>query len=145
VASRPMVVVPGPHRLVAVPTLELRPNPTSPGLARGFVRRVLGDAGIDPLTTEDAALLATELVTNSVIHASTDITLEVVVEAGAVRIGVTDASRAGPVLREQDQDATTGRGLHLLDKVATEWGVVYAGKTKTVRFSLVTDLAGPPR
>ena len=130
-------------KLVAMPTLELRPEPTSPGIARGFVRRVLGAAGIDPLTTEDAALLATELVTNSVIHASTDITLDVVVEAGAVRIGVTDASRAEPVLRKQDHDATTGRGLHLLDKVATEWGVIYASGTKTVQFSLAIDLATP--
>jgi anti-sigma regulatory factor (Ser/Thr protein kinase) len=128
-----------------VPTLKLRPNPTSPGLARGFVRRVLADAGIDPLTTEDAALLTTELVTNSVIHANTDITLEVMAEAGAVRVGVTDASVAPPVLREQNHDATTGRGLHLVDQVATEWDVVYSAKTKTVRFSLVTDSAGPSR
>lgn len=142
-ASRPMVVVPGLHKLVAMPKLELRPEPTSPGLARGFVRRVLAAAGIDPLTTEDAALLATELVTNSVIHASTDITLAVDVEAGAVHIGVTDASRAQPVLREQNQEATTGRGLHLLDRVASEWGVVYASGTKTVQFSLSTDLATP--
>lgn len=126
-----------------MPKLELRPDPTSPGLARRFVRSVLADAGIDPLIIEDAALLATELVTNSVIHASTDITLEVVVENGAVQIGVTDGSRAQPVLREENHEATTGRGLQLLDKVATEWGVIYAGATKTVQFSLVSDLAGP--
>lgn len=125
-------------------SLELRPTPGSPGLARQFVRRVLGDAGVDRLTTEDAALLATELVTNSVIHASTDITLEVAVEPGSVRIAVTDAGTGEPVLREQDQDATTGRGLHLVDRVATEWDVVYADRTKTVQFFLVTNIAVPP-
>jgi anti-sigma regulatory factor (Ser/Thr protein kinase) len=144
-ASRPMAVVLGPLRLVTVATLELLPNPTSPGLARGFVRRVLSQAGIDRLTTEDAALLATELVTNSVIHASTDIILDVIVEDGAVRVGVTDASDVEPVLREQDQEATTGRGLQLVDRVATAWSVVYAENSKTVQFSLVTDLAGPQR
>jgi phosphoserine phosphatase RsbU/P len=138
-----MAVVPGPLRLVAVAKLELLPNPTSPGLARGFVRRVLGDAGVDRLTTEDAALLATELVTNSVIHASTPITLDVVVSEGAVRVGVTDASDTEPVLREQDREATTGRGLHLVDSVATEWSVVYAENSKTVQFSLDTNLARP--
>lgn len=119
--------------------LELLPNPTSPGLARGFVRRVLGEAGVDQLTTEDAALLATELVTNSVIHASTDITIDVVVEDGAVCVGVTDASNAAPVLRDQDEKATTGRGLQLVDRVATEWSVVYSENSKTVQFCLVTD------
>jgi phosphoserine phosphatase RsbU/P len=138
-----MAVVPGPLRLVAVAKLELLPNPTSPGLARGFVRRVLGDAGVDRLTTEDAALLATELVTNSVIHASTPITLDVVVSEGAVRVGVTDASDTEPVLRDQDHEATTGRGLHLVDSVATEWSVVYAENSKTVQFSLDTTLARP--
>ncbi len=137
--SPPLAVFSGPHRLVAVATLELLPNPTSPGLARGFVRRVLGDAGVDQLTTEDVALLATELVTNSVIHASTDITLNVVVENGAVRVGVTDASDAVPVLRDQDEEATTGRGLQLVDRVATEWSVVYAENSKTVQFFLITD------
>ncbi|MEX2654947.1 MAG: ATP-binding protein [Acidimicrobiia bacterium] len=126
-------------------SLKLRPDPTSPRLAREFVRRVLGDAGVDRLTTEDAALLATELVTNSVIHAETDITVDVEAEAGAVRIGVTDGSGAEPVLREQDQNATTGRGLQLVDRVATSWSVVFADTTKTVQFSLVTDLAGPRR
>ncbi len=139
--SRPIAVVSGPLRLVAMATLELLPNPTSPGLARGFVRRVLGDAGVDQLTTEDAALLATELVTNSVIHASTDITLNVVVEGGAVRVGVTDASEGEPVLRDQNEEATTGRGLQLVDRVATEWSVVYAENSKTVHFSLATDPA----
>lgn len=130
---------------MTLPTLELLPDPVSPRLARGFVRRVLGDAGIDALTIEDAALLVTELVTNSVLHASTDITLDVVVESGSIRVGVTDALDAGPVLREQDQDATTGRGLYLVDKVATAWSVVYAKNSKTVEFSLTTLLADPHR
>lgn len=130
---------------MAVETLKLPPDPTSPGLARRFVRRVLGEAGIDRLTTEDAALLATELVTNSVIHASTDMTIDVEVDTGAVRIAVTDANGDEPVLRELDQDATTGRGLQLVERVATEWSVVYGDTTKTVRFSLITDLARPRR
>ncbi len=124
-----------------MPSLELSPDPASPRAARQFVARILADAGVDPLTIEDAALLATELVTNSVIHANTDLTLEVSAEAGAVHIAVTDADSGQPVLRRQNKSATTGRGLYLVDRVATEWGVVYGENRKTVRFSLATGLA----
>jgi anti-sigma regulatory factor (Ser/Thr protein kinase) len=125
-----------------MPSLELSPDPTSPRVARNFVRAVLAESNVDRSTIEDAALLATELVTNSVIHASTDITLDVAVDAGAVHIAVTDSDMGKPVLQDQNNDATTGRGLFVLDRVASEWDVVYGASSKTVRFSLTNDLVG---
>lgn len=119
-----------------MPRLHLRPNRMSPRAARQYVTRFLAERDVDPLTIEDAALLATELVTNAVIHARTHITLDVDLQDGVVHVAVSDSDGAELQMRNPGEDDTTGRGLRVLDNVATAWEVVYGEQSKTVRFSL---------
>ncbi len=68
-------------------------------------------------------LLANELVTNAILHARGDILLAVELAPGKVRIQVTDQSSQLPVHRGGVEEATSGRGLELVDALATAWGV----------------------
>ena len=70
-----------------------------------------------------AALLVTELVTNAVLHARTAIVLIVDVGPGRVFLRVRDGSDAIPAPRRYGVEAATGRGLALVEQLATAWGV----------------------
>ena len=85
---------------------------------------------------ETAALLTSELLTNSVLHARTEIVLSVGLLDGCVEIEVRDGSRHGPRRRRHTQDATTGRGLELLERLARSWDVSVDDDGKVVRFVL---------
>jgi anti-sigma regulatory factor (Ser/Thr protein kinase) len=116
-------------------TLELPPAAASVRDGRRFVTTVLEQWGMPDLV-ETAALLTSELLTNSVLHARTEIVLSVAQLEGCVEIEVRDGSRHGPRRRRHTQDATTGRGLELLERLARSWDVSVDADGKTVRFVL---------
>lgn len=89
-------------------------------MARRFVADSLTDNGRDPDT---AVLLVSELVTNAVVHAETPIRLTLRYEGPLVKIEVHDDSDRMPIAREVEADATSGRGLKLVEAFADEWGV----------------------
>jgi len=117
-------------------SLGLPPTARSTTLARRFVLEALGSWGLRDLA-DTAALLTSEVVTNAVLHARTDLRIDVVRLRDGVTIEVSDGSRRGPIRRRQRHDATTGRGLELLDRLASDWSVVPNGGGKTVRFTLL--------
>ena len=108
-------------------------------MARRFVTTALHQLGADQLA-ELAELLVSELVTNAVLHARTTITLEVQLIGGGVRVGVIDASRRGPRQRDYSKEATTGRGLTLVESLASSWGSEPTSNGKTVWFELTDEV-----
>lgn len=102
--------------------LTLPPAPDSAGVARRFVAQVLRAARAESFV-DTTALLASELVTNGIVHAHTD--LQVLVEATAswVRVEVVDGNPRLPSRREYDENATTGRGLEMVELLADDFGV----------------------
>lgn len=68
-------------------------------------------------------LLANELVTNAIVHARSPVELTVELIQGGVRVEVTDTSPASPSRRVAGRLATSGRGLELVETMATAWGV----------------------
>lgn len=81
-------------------------------------------------------LLVSEVVTNAVLHARSDIELHLISRGRFVRVEVADSSTAAPVRRPHQPDSMTGRGLGLLDQLATEWGVAERGVGKVVWFEM---------
>lgn len=72
----------------------------------------------------DAAELAvSELVTNALLHANTDIDVAVVAMDVGVRIEVCDDHAALPAARHYGDYATTGRGLDLVSALAVDVGI----------------------
>jgi anti-sigma regulatory factor (Ser/Thr protein kinase) len=122
-------------------TVALPPAAASVRDGRRFVMGVLETWGMDDLI-ETAALLTSELLTNSVLHARTDIVLTLSQREHGVEIVVRDGSRSAPRRRRRPADATTGRGLELLERLATDWDVSLDDDGKSVRF--VVDAATDP-
>ncbi|MEU5721266.1 SpoIIE family protein phosphatase [Micromonospora sp. NPDC047738] len=127
----------------------------TPAAARALVRSVLGEADLDELLNE-ALLLTTELTTNAIEHARTELDIEVEADNGGLTVTVTDFA-SGPVEElivgvrnvstEIAEVAERGRGLLLVDHFASRWGTTYLPTGKGVWFRLdrheVTSAAPP--
>ena len=103
-------------------TLRLPPEPASATRARRVTRDHLATVCPDD-ALDVASLLVTELVSNAVVHARTDMLLVVDVVPGRIELRVQDGSPDDPERRELDPDAPSGRGLAIVEELATTWGV----------------------
>ncbi|MFE5125961.1 ATP-binding protein [Streptomyces sp. NPDC056669] len=117
-------------------------------LARRIVVRRLEEWGIarDSDASQGLALIAGELAANAVSHGHVPgrhfhLRLSVQPPPGpdgrqtpaSARIEVSDArDERRPVLRDQGGEAEGGRGLLLVDALASKWGVAERGVGKTV-------------
>ncbi len=111
------------------------PEAASVSVARRFVRQALRDLGTDG-AVDTAQTLVSELATNAVIHARTGYTVQVDCEGETVRVSVLDRSPAKARVRNYGTDATTGRGLRLVDALASGWGVATEADGKAVWFEV---------
>lgn len=122
----------------ASPEDELRLEPLAESVrqARRFLRERLQEAG--RVAWSDAAELAlSEVVTNGVLHAHTELIVRVRVDPDAVHVEVVDANPALPVQRRgHDTDATTGRGLELVAALTRDCGVRPEPSGKVVWFEV---------
>lgn len=133
--------------------IRLPADRRTPAAARAVVREVLIETGLTRLTDE-ALLLTTELSTNGVLHAGTDIDLDVAAGPDGLLVTVTDYGGGHPsIVPTPNEYAERGRGLLLVDHFATSWGTTHHGKSKGVWFRLgeepevgpaAPDFAGPP-
>ena len=90
-------------------------------IARRFIRDTLAD---HPASL-DAELLACELVTNAVQHATdaARVTVAVTHRGPVVHVDVSDDGRTGfPHWRQPDGHDEHGRGFHLVNEIAQRWG-----------------------
>ena len=109
--------------------------------ARAFVRDMLRRWSMADLEWV-AAQVVSELATNAVIHARTSFTVSLAMEDGVLRLAVTDRSPRQPVRRRYSEQATTGRGLALIERLAGRWGVATAVGGKTVWVELRLEVPG---
>lgn len=82
--------------------------------------------------------MAGEVVPNAVIHGGGGFFLEVEVHAGRVRVAVTDANPATPVVLRPSLSRDHGRGMAIVDALASRWGTEHAGTRKVVWFELAS-------
>ena len=116
--------------------LELPAQPASARRARRFVGDLLRE-GADGVC-DVCVLLTSELVTNAVLYAQSDIEISVRLSRDRVRVAVGDASSVPPVRRLVGTEATSGRGLALVEALSSAWGVDTSrtGAGKEVWFEL---------
>jgi len=95
---------------------EYRPTSTSPADARADVAVYLLEVGHAELFPV-AAVLVSELVTNSVVHAEDVVTLRARWTGDVLRVDVCDQGGGRP------SEPVSERAFATLDALATDWGV----------------------
>lgn len=133
--SPPMT--PGPGAVAG--HLSLAGVPESVRAARDFVRRTLGDLGdLGDDSLDTAVLLASELVTNAVLHARTPVELGVVIDDDHALVCVADGERDSAAVASPGHivDRPGGRGLAIVDGLSDRWGAESHADGKTVWFTL---------
>lgn len=105
-------------RAVATP---LEPRPEAVSRARRTVHETLAAWGLDNLV-DDMVLVASELVTNALQHASGPIVMVLQQRDETVLVEVADVSSALPVPRSESADDESGRGLALVEALSDDWG-----------------------
>ncbi len=102
--------------------MHLPADSSSPRRARQFVDEVLHRWQRDG-AIERMALIASELVTNAVQHARTEITIELSAVDAMLRLEVFDRGRGRPQFLDSDPAIPGGLGLPIVEGLAASWGV----------------------
>jgi hypothetical protein len=119
---------------VAIPPTartRIAPDRDAPGHARTAVQefcqkhQVGGDR-------DSAQLVASELVTNAVVHAGTVIDLTLRLVGPVLQVAVRDGGPGRPRVTDVDESSESGRGLLLVDALAASWGTFFPESGKVV-------------
>ena len=114
---------------------RFRPDPQAVSGARRFLRRALRGIEVGPAGDEFIDVLvmaANELAANAVLHARTEFTVRVLIDALWVRVEVSDGNTRMPQPCLAPADATSGRGLAIVDGSGLQWGAKRHARGKTV-------------
>jgi len=109
--------------------------------AAAQARRVVADQARTMDVPQDACdiavLLTSEVVTNGLLHGKGQVTLRTVaLPDSGLRVEVDDDSLGQPAVREQQLDAEHGRGMAMVEMLATRWGCLPRAGGKTVWFEV---------
>ncbi|HZY76205.1 MAG TPA: ATP-binding protein [Jatrophihabitantaceae bacterium] len=99
---------------------------TSAALVRHELSADLALRGIDPDSIDEVVLVASELVGNAVRHTHTaegGLAVEWMLDGSGVIVQVADSSPATPTPRDPVATEPGGRGLHIVEALADDWGV----------------------
>jgi hypothetical protein len=122
--------------------LDLAPETESVPRARRFVREVLAGVPHEASIIDAAELCASELVTNAVLHARTEVQVRVEDLGEAIRLEVRDRSTVMPRRIVHSVRSATGRGMEMVSLLARSWGVdLVDDRTKSVWCELSTTPA----
>jgi anti-sigma regulatory factor (Ser/Thr protein kinase) len=118
------------------------PVAASAGDARRLVRGALAEWGLSAAEEETALLLLTELMSNGVRHAKTELHVLVTYDGFRIHVGVSDGDQHPAALTEATPTPHRGWGLRLVDLLSSDWGTITERHGKTVWFDL--DVAERP-
>jgi anti-sigma regulatory factor (Ser/Thr protein kinase) len=117
-----------------------KPSVDAPRRSRAFIREHLDEWGASHCEHE-AVLVVSELVTNVVRHAHTEIHLHAEWDAATLRVEVRDGSSVLPAIADLEDEH--GRGLRLVQQLASAWGVEQRDDGKAVWFTVDAPPASP--
>lgn len=137
VASEPVLKTPED-----VVTLTLTPERQSVAVGRHWIVRVAAAAGVTGMANQVVELLASELLSNAVLHGADGRAIHLWFRGGeeVVRVSVSDSAPARPVVLHPDVVAPSGRGMAIVEAMSNRWGVDPQGQGgKTVWFEVDLD------
>jgi anti-sigma regulatory factor (Ser/Thr protein kinase)/GAF domain-containing protein len=129
-------VVQGPHCRISNTHVD-RHDLQGVGYARRWVCEHLRGWGLDMLNDE-LEIMTSEVVTNALIHADSDVDLRLREYPDRVRLEARDSDPMPPIPSpivisgEASTQAEHGRGLLIVDALASQWGTSHSGRGKIV-------------
>jgi signal transduction histidine kinase len=125
--------------------LQLPPCGDAPAIARRqMVKRFATE--LDGRLLEDARLLTSELVTNAVVHGRGTIQLHARAQQHRLIVDVADQGDGfAPTTREHAFDTVGGHGLHIVDSLASRWGIRAGGSHVWFELERARAPSGTPR
>lgn len=126
----------GAERSAVIGSIELEPARSAPLACRRWLRAHL--SGVGHAQADDTVLIASELVTNVVLYVRSPLVVALRVDDEGIRVEVGDASTTLPARRPASTTATSGRGLAILERLASRWGaeILPDGRGKVVWFEV---------
>jgi hypothetical protein len=118
-------------------TTVLAPTTDAPAAARAFTGAAL-TRWQAPSVVEGARWVVSELVTNAVVHARSDVTVRVSLTGRRVCLAVADRGQGGEVR----PDGGEGRGLRVVERLTRSWGSLPRLRGGTVVWA-VLDVDAP--
>ena len=109
--------------------------PASIASVRRFAVAACRSSGLFDLC-DTVALLVSEVATNALVHGNGDVQVRVTSSEGVLLVEVSDESPRLPVPRAAAPLEEGGRGLALVETLASRWGVRPEGPGKVVWFEL---------
>ncbi|MFF4653096.1 SpoIIE family protein phosphatase [Streptomyces sp. NPDC001380] len=109
----------------------------SVGRVRRFVRDFLHEDGLERLA-DDIEIMASEITTNALVHADSDVEVWIREYADRIHLEVRDVDVRRPVItsvvEDDEVNATSehGRGLSIVDVLSLRWGTSPSGRGKAV-------------
>ena len=119
----PPVVTPLSRESQPRTSLRIPARAASVAAARSWARTRLAHLP-SPQLRDDVVLLVSELVTNGVRHAGTDVVVELALLESGVYLAVSDESPLPLRPRYPALHDEGGRGLALVEALSTRWGVI---------------------
>ncbi|MER5577441.1 ATP-binding SpoIIE family protein phosphatase [Streptomyces massasporeus] len=113
-------------------TWRLPARGDAPARARTHVAELLGRWGIRDVTRDTVLLLISELVTNAVRFAEGPVTVRLIRAGNGLLCEVGDSGNGRPRLRRGDLLDNGGRGLSIVHRLTTRWGVRWTDTGKVV-------------
>ena len=125
-------------------TITLPAELSSVRRGRLFARDVVRGWGLADLVDE-VQLGTSELITNAVQHARTEVLLVLRLdEVLHIEAHDADPELRRPATEQDDPMATSGRGLHIIAAISTDWGVRHSPRGKAVWFTLPLPTGNRP-
>lgn len=126
--------------------LHLLPRPAEVRGARRAVHASLSSWGCLPPVVDDCVLLTSELVGNAVMHgADAPITVNLLQLGDRLLLEVTDASPAVARVQSAGPEDEQGRGMYLVQAIASAWGTrLDSSGGKTVWCTVTLHPGGSP-
>ncbi|RPF23298.1 SpoIIE family protein phosphatase [Myceligenerans xiligouense] len=91
--------------------------------ARLWIDDMLETCGVPLAQRRTITLLASEILTNALDHGRAPISTVLDIDPARVRVGVRDGSPVRPRMKDPDVREFGGRGIQLLERLASRWGV----------------------
>ena len=119
---------------VAAPlTLDLPAHAAAAGVARAWLHTIADTTALPDGLVSDATLVLSELVTNAVIHAATDVHVSIELhDDTGIHLEVGDDGRRCRGWSAPNRSHIGGAGMRIVDQLVAPWGVRRVGDGKIV-------------